>query len=183
MTARPPRGYGDRMLTGDRVILRAIERDDLPRLWEQYNDLEVEHRASDGMPLPTSLARMQAIYDARAADGEADKTRLVVEVAGEVIGECTLHFFDSYSRSCHLGISLRRDKWGQGYGQDAVRTLVQYAFGPLNFRKVSLEVLADDERAVGAYVKAGFEEEGRFRAHTWHGGRYRDVLRMAVLRP
>lgn len=72
---------------------------------------------------------------------------------------------------------------GGGYGQDAVRTLVRYAFGPLNFRKVSLEVLADDERAVGAYRKAGFTEEGRFRAHAWSEGRYVDVLRMAVFRP
>ncbi|HEU4424009.1 MAG TPA: GNAT family protein [Pilimelia sp.] len=171
------------MLTGDRVLLRAVERDDLPRLWEQYNDLEVEHRASDSRPLPTSLSRLQTIFDNRASEGESDKSRFVIEIADEVIGECTLHFFDTYSQACHLGISIRRDKWGQGYGQDAVRTLVRYAFGPLNFRKVSLEVLADDERAIRAYSKAGFQEEGRFRAHTWHDGQYRDVLRMAVLRP
>jgi diamine N-acetyltransferase len=63
-----------------------------------------------------------------------------------------------------------------------VRTLVEYAFRYLNFRKVSLEVLADDERAVAAYTKAGFMEEGRFREHNWHDGAYRDVLRMAVFR-
>jgi RimJ/RimL family protein N-acetyltransferase len=112
----------------------------------------------------------------------ATKVRFVIEVGGEVIGECSLHFFDDYARACHLGISIRRDKWGQGYGQDAVRTLVEYAFTYLNFRKVSLEVLADDERAVAVYSKAGFREEGRFREHNWHDGAYRDVLRMAVFR-
>jgi RimJ/RimL family protein N-acetyltransferase len=175
--------YGDRVLIGDRVLLRAVERDDLPRLWEQYNDLEVEHRASDGRPLPTSLAQIQARYDAREAQGESDKARFVIETEGEVIGECTLHYFDTYSQTCHLGISLRQDRWGQGYGQDAVRTLLRYAFGHLNFRKVSLEVLAEDERAVTAYARAGFVEEGRPREHTWHGGRYQDVLRMAAFRP
>lgn len=171
------------MLHGDRVLLRGLERADLPRLWEQYNDLEVEHRASDGRVLPTSLAELEARFDARAATPENDKARFVIEVDRQVVGECSLHYFDTYSHACHLGISLRRDKWGQGYGQDAVRTLVRYAFDYLNFRKVSLEVLADDHRAVGAYRKAGFVEEGRFRAHTWHDGRYQDVLRMAVLRP
>jgi diamine N-acetyltransferase len=170
------------VLTGDQVRLRAIERADLPQLWEQYNDLEVEHRASDGRPLPTSLAQLEARFEARAAQGESDKARFVIEIDGAVIGECSLHFFDPYSQSCHLGVSIRQDRWGQGYGQDTVRTLVRYAFTYLNFRKVSLEVLADDERAVGAYAKAGFVEEGRFRAHTWHDGQYRDVLRMAVLR-
>lgn len=105
-----------------------------------------------------------------SAEPESDKARFVIEVGGEVIGECSLHFFDDYARACHLGISIRRDKWGKGYGQDAVRTLVNYAFTYLNFRKVSLEVLADDERAIAAYSKAGFREEGRFREHNWHDG-------------
>jgi RimJ/RimL family protein N-acetyltransferase len=171
------------MLTGDAVLLRAVERADLPQLWELYNDLEVEHRASEQRPLPTSLAAMEARFDARAAQPESDVVRFVIEVEGAVIGACSLHYLDSYSQHCQLGISIRRDRWGQGYGQDAVRTLVRYAFGPLNFRKVSLEVLADDPRAVGAYRKAGFTEEGRFRAHTWHDGRYQDALRMATFRP
>ena len=170
------------MLTGDRVTLRGLERDDLPRLWELANDLEVEHRGSDQRPLPTSLAALQARFDKRAGEREPGVVRFVIEVDGAVIGECQLFSFDDYSQLCDLGISIRRDRWGQGYGQDAVRTLVRYAIGHLNVRKVSLEVLADDPRAVGAYRKAGFVEEGRFRAHTWHGGRYADVLRMAVFR-
>jgi RimJ/RimL family protein N-acetyltransferase len=171
------------MLTGDRVTLRGVERDDLPRLWEIYNDLEVEHRSSDTPPVPTSLAKVQARFEARTAESEPGVVIFVIVVDDDIIGEVMLHSIDRYSRACHLGISLRRDRWGQGYGQDAVRTLVGYAFGPMNFRKVSLEVLADDPRAVGAYRKAGFVEEGRFRSHTWHAGRYQDVLRMAIFRP
>ncbi len=65
-----------------------------------------------------------------------------------------------------------------GRGTDAAGVRLRTA----HLRKVSLEVLADDARAVGAYRKAGFTEEGRFRAHTWHDGDYRDVLRMATFR-
>jgi RimJ/RimL family protein N-acetyltransferase len=168
------------MLTGDRVTLRGVERDDLPALWRMYNDVDVEHRASDRRPVPVSLARLEELFDERAAEAQHDAIRFVVEVDGDVVGQCLLFHVDDYSRTCDLGISLRRDRWGHGLGQDAVRTLVGYAFRYLNLRKVSLEVLADDPRAVGAYRKAGFAEEGRFRAHTWHGGRYADVLRMAV---
>jgi RimJ/RimL family protein N-acetyltransferase len=174
------------VLTGERVTLRGVERDDLPRLWEMYNDLEVEHRASDGPPVPTPLATVEARFDARVPHSP-DLVKFVILTndgeADDLIGEILLHTIDRYSQSCHLGISLRRDRWGQGYGQDAITTLLGYAFRKLNFRKVSLEVLADDQRAVGAYRKAGFTEEGRLRAHTWHDGCYRDVLRMAVFQP
>jgi RimJ/RimL family protein N-acetyltransferase len=176
-------GHNAGMLTGDRVVLRGLERDHLPRIWELYNDIEVEHRASDQRPTPTSLAQLEARFDRRAAEPEAGIVRFVIEVDGDIVGECLLYGIDDYSRLSNLGISLRQDRWGKGVGQDAVRTLVRYAFDYLNLRKVSLEALADDPRAVGAYRKAGFAEEGRFRAHTWHGGRYADVVRMAVFRP
>jgi RimJ/RimL family protein N-acetyltransferase len=67
-------------------------------------------------------------------------------------------------------------------GQDAVRTLVDYAFTHLNMNRVALEVLADDARAVGAYRKAGFVEEGRLRQQAWVRGRFKDDLLMAVVR-
>ena len=43
-------------------------------------------------------------------------------------------------------------------------------------------MLADDDRAVGAYRKVGFVEEGRLRAHAWYDGARHDELVMAVLR-
>jgi RimJ/RimL family protein N-acetyltransferase len=47
---------------------------------------------------------------------------------------------------------------------------------------VELFVLADDPRAVGAYRKAGFVEEGRLRRKSWVRGEYHDELVMSRLR-
>jgi RimJ/RimL family protein N-acetyltransferase len=47
---------------------------------------------------------------------------------------------------------------------------------------VSLEVLADDPRAVSAYRGAGFVEEGRLRKKDWYDGAFHDSLVMAILR-
>jgi RimJ/RimL family protein N-acetyltransferase len=43
-------------------------------------------------------------------------------------------------------------------------------------------VLADDARAVGAYRKAGFREEGRLRQAALVAGDFHDELVMSVLR-
>jgi len=43
-------------------------------------------------------------------------------------------------------------------------------------------VAYDDERAVGAYRKAGFVEEGRLRDHAWYDGARHDELVMGVRR-
>ena len=107
---------------------------------------------------------------------------VALEVRGELIGECGLYRIDHFNRRCELGIAIGREYWGKGFGQDAVRTLVDYAFDHLNLNRVALQVLADDPRAVTAYRKAGFSEEGRLRQQAWVNGAFADELLMAVLR-
>jgi RimJ/RimL family protein N-acetyltransferase len=170
------------MLRGERVVLRTVEREDVDRLWELLEDIEVAHRVSNSPPLFWSKARWEAEVEGWAEEPDDTAARFVIEVDGEVIGQCQLQKLDYYRGLCDLGISLGRLYWGQGFGQDAVRILLRYAFRYLNMRKVCLEVLADDERAVGAYRKAGFVEEGRLRQQAWFEGAYADALVMAVLR-
>jgi RimJ/RimL family protein N-acetyltransferase len=164
------------------VLLRPIERADLPRLWEMVADFEVRVPYSNGPVGPLSLAEFEADHDESLSDKRKDAFFFVVEVDGEVIGQCGLHKIDHFNRRCELGIGIGRDFWGKGFGQDAVRTVVDYAFEHLNMNRVELYVLADDPRAVGAYLRAGFVEEGRLRQQAWVHGAYHDVLMMSVLR-
>ena len=170
------------MLKGDRVLLRPIERGDLPRLWEMERDFEVALLLHPGPVLPRSFAEFEANFDQDAARPRKDRAYFGIEVDGELIGSCGLHRIDYFSRSCELGIGIGREYWGKGFGQDAVRTLVDYAFEHLNLNRVGLYTLAEDPRAVGAYRNAGFVEEGRIRQHAWVRGRFEDELVMSVLR-
>jgi RimJ/RimL family protein N-acetyltransferase len=171
------------MLEGKHVRIRAIEREDLPRLHELFDDdLELIARAEDAPPRPVSLAELEQRFDERLEEPDRSVMRFAIEREDELIGDCQLHFIDHYRGTCHLGIVIGREYWGKGFGQDAVRVLVDFAFRDLNMRKVGLEVLADDERAIGAYRKVGFVEEGRLRAHSWFEGAFHDALVMGILR-
>jgi len=171
------------MLEGRHVRLRAIEREDLPLLHELFDDdLELLARSEDAPPRPVSLAEREQRFDELLEEQDRRVMRFVIELGDELVGECQLHFIDHYRRSCQLGIVLGREYWAKGLGQDAVRTLVDFAFRDLGMRKVGLEVLADDERAVGAYRKVGFVEEGRLRDHSWFEGAFHDALVMGILR-
>ena len=170
------------MLNGDRVVLRAIQREDVPRLWELFEDLETAFLSSNDPPKPESLAQAEVGYEERLEAKNPNRIYFAVEVDGEVIGEAGLHNIDHFRRLCDVGITLGRDHWGKGYGQDTVKTLVDYAFIHLNMNRVQLECLADDERAVGAYKRAAFVEEGRLRRQAWVNGSYQDVMVMGILR-
>jgi diamine N-acetyltransferase len=169
-------------LHGDRVVLRPVEPSDLPRVWELIEDLEVAVMAELGPVKPTSLAEFEARNIEREREANKDWVWFAIEVDGEVIGECGLQHIHQFTRTCELGIAIGRDYWGKGFGQDVCRTLVDYAFEYLNMNRVGLFVLADDPRAVSAYRKAGFVEEGRLRQHSWVRGEFHDELVMSVLR-
>lgn len=175
------------MLKGKHVILRAIEREDLPLLLAYNNSLDVELAGGGDPPMPQSLAQLQAEYEENANKGgrsspENGGVQFAIEADGKFIGQCALFDFQPTHRVCELGIAIGdKDYWGRGYGREAVSLLVDYAFRYHNLHRVMLRVHGRNERAIKAYIACGFVEEGRLREHVWSNGRYDDLVLMGIL--
>jgi len=75
-----------------------------------------------------------------------------------------------------------REIWSQGYGTDAMRVMLRYAFNELNLRRVGLIVFEYNPRAIRSYEKAGFTHEGRVRGAMLRDGKRWDFLYMGILR-
>lgn len=171
------------MLHGERVTLRAMTEDDLPFLCLFNNDLDVELAGGGDPPLPQSLARLQASYQAKLSQRDRDGTEFAVEVNNQFIGHCALFDFDQVARTCELGITIGdRNLWGHGYGREVVRLLLDYGFRFHNLHRVFLSVNGNNERAIRAYRACGFVEEGRLRSHVWNDNSYVDLVYMGILR-
>lgn len=171
------------MITGDRVTLRALGREDLARLCAFNNDIAVELAGGGDPPLPQSLARLEAEFDQAVAKGGRDGMSFAIEVDGLCIGQCALFNVNETGRTCELGITIGdKTYWGKGHGREAIQLLLRYAFHYQNYRKVWLHVHAANERAIRAYRACGFVEEGRQRAHVWSNGGYDDLVSMGILR-
>ena len=82
-----------------------------------------------------------------------------------------------------LSIGLgERQYWDRGYGTDALRVLLRYAFTELNLHRLSLTVFEYNQRAIRSYEKAGFVLEGRARQRLNREGRRWDMIFMGILR-
>ena len=182
MAAAPAAYDNALMLRGEKVTLRPVERDDLKLLHEFRGDLEVHVLADDDPWLPRPFESFEKFFEERLKSTDPEAW-FAMEVDGRLIGDCGLWDFDITSRHCNLGISIgERDSWGKGYGRDAVRLLVDYAFRHHNLVKVCLTTASDNERAIRAYEAAGFEREGLLRRQAWSNGEYKDIVAMGVLR-
>ena len=100
-----------------------------------------------------------------------------------IIGHINLDGIRWTHRDCFVGIGLGdREYWGRGYGTDAMKVMLRFAFTELNLHRVTLDVFEYNQRGVRSYEKAGFVLEGRERSLILREGRRWDVFYMGILR-
>ncbi|MDH7489560.1 MAG: GNAT family protein [Anaerolineae bacterium] len=167
------------MIVGQRVRLRALEESDLERCYRWINDPEVTEHLTARFPVSTHDERKWLL---QASSGDADRSFAIETAEGEHIGNIGLHRIHYLDRNAELGILIgEKDRWNQGYGTDAILTLLKFAFEEMNLHRVYLRVDADNPRAIRCYEKCGFVKEGTLRDATYRRGRYKDQYIMSVL--
>lgn len=172
------------MIYGERVRLRDNEREDLPRYVEWLNDPDVRQGLSLAFPL--SLAEEEAWFESMLEKPERERPFAIDVMDGERwlhVGGCGLFDYEDKARRAELGIMIgNKERWDQGIGTDATRTLVQHGFKTLNLNRIKLRVFEFNQRAIAVYRRLGFIEEGRLRQEEYQQGRYWDTVVMGLLR-
>jgi RimJ/RimL family protein N-acetyltransferase len=85
------------------------------------------------------------------------ETLSIIDQEGLHIGNCMFYDLDESRGQAELGIMIgRRDYWSQGYGRDAVATMLRYMFEQRNLKRVYLHTLTWNVRAQKAFQKCGF---------------------------
>lgn len=170
------------MITGEKVILRAIEPSDVKQLWEWTQDEEVM-RLRDYPSPPVPLAEAEQEYQESLRRDTKDLRLAITTLDGELIGETSLRYVDHRAGGADFTIAIgNKAYWGHGYGSDAARALMEFAFEQYNLHRITLYVHAFNERAIRSYEKCGFQHEGRLREAHYEDGEYKDVLVMGLLK-
>ncbi len=169
------------MIKGKHVALTPLVAADLPVMFEWINDRE---QVLFNAPYrPVSETQHAAWFEAiqRQRDTVSFSIRLLKR--GNLIGSCQLHNINPVHRTAELQIRLGVAKeQGHGYGTEAVRLLLNFAFKDLNLNRVGLHVLVTNEAALRVYEKVGFVQEGVLRKAAHIDGKYVDIAVMGILR-
>lgn len=136
------------MIEGERTRLRPATPDDLDLLAGWFADPEV-YEFWDGRPL--SRDEVAAKYTgARSPAVES----FVVEADGEPVGYIQHHDAGG------IDMFLTPDARGKGFGLDAAETMVRYLLEDKGWRRVTVDPLLTNPRAIGFWFRAGFTPVG-----------------------
>lgn len=171
------------MIYGENLRLRAIEREDIPTFLRWFNDPEVRRHLL--MHEPMSRAKEERWFEEHLS--RKDEFLFAIEVKEGKdwvhIGNLGLHKIDWKNRVATFGIVIgEKAYWNRGYGTEAVRTALRYAFFELGLNRVELETFSFNRRAIRCYEKVGFRHEGTRRQALYRDGRYHDILIMGILK-
>lgn len=108
---------------------------------------------------------------------------VVTEESDDILCLVTLADVNSISQSAVLHIMIgNKDNQGKGIGSYAVTNILKHAFYNLNLRRIELEVLASNSRAIHLYEKIGFKREGTKRKSVYKNGNFEDMHFYAILK-
>lgn len=163
-------------ILGKHVLLRAIEREDLPQLNRWANDPEIQ-RMIGGWHFPTSL-RDQEEWHASLSCNSLNQ-RFAIEIKDEgLVGTANLVSIDWKNRTAFHGMLLGdRAARGRGYGVDTVRAVMRYAFDELGLERLDTDIIEYNEASLRTYIgKCGWIEEGRRVGWYFRDGRRWDKI-------
>ncbi|TFY76015.1 hypothetical protein EWM64_g7997 [Hericium alpestre] len=167
------------MFETSHLVLRAYRNSDADALQEMLNTYSVSIGASTDFVIPHPESFKDTL---RELINKWTFYAVVEEKAtGAFVGNAALRAQNKRDRDALLGIALVPEKWGKGYGTEVVNFLAEYAFDGLGMHRVSLEVFANNERAIALYKQAGFVQEGVKRKAAWIQGKWVDNVLMGIL--
>ncbi|MBF8289149.1 MAG: GCN5-related N-acetyltransferase [Chloroflexi bacterium] len=164
-------------------MLRRHVPENLAAFRRWYADPEIARlaRYKDGAMTVDEIDRF---FQTRALGTDSMTMAIHVSDTDRLIGTCAFSQLDGDNGSTLYHITIgERDAWGQGFGTEATRLMVDHAFGTLKLHRVALSVFEFNERAIRSYLACGFTVEGRSREAIWRDGRWWDEVSMSVLQP
>ena len=167
-------------LVGDRIYLSPRNSEDVELFTTWLNDFQV----TDYLRHSADLISLDSEKDYLTKNASPIATFVIVTLDGDkmigTVGIESIHWSD---RCGSLGVFIGEAEYrDNGYGTEAIRLLLEYAFHYLNLHSVKLSVLDVNVRAQKCYQKCGFKDAGRLRQCIYVNGKYHDLLMMDILR-
>lgn len=150
---------------GERIGLRPFEDPltdgEAARVYRWSRDEQLAHW-SGGTPTELTLEEFRGRLRGDRNHGLSDRRAFfIVTRAGELIGRVGCFAIDWDGRQGELGIVIgERAYWGQGYGRDAVTTLLRHIFETTPLESIHLFTYPENLRAQRCFAACGFRVVG-----------------------
>ena len=169
-------------IVGKNLVLRALDSDDLERLYRWSNDPDVQ-QGLGGWHFPLSRGSLQKWIDSFAYDSRDQRFVIETESDGG-IGLVTLTNINWKDRNAFHGILIgEKNARRKGHALNATKAIMRYAFEELNLARLDTTIVEFNTASLHLHVdRCGWKEEGRKANAVYRNGRYWSVVVLGITR-
>jgi len=145
-------------IKGEKIVLKPIEQKDLERIRLWRNLYSSEFFSGEEI----SKEQQRLWYERYQASGGKDTMFMVELPNGMQVGTIALYDVSIPDRTARLGrVLLLEEHRGNGYMDEAVQILTNYAFTKMRLYKIRVEVFLTNAVALSLYAKSGYKATTR----------------------
>lgn len=168
----------------DRLIIREFEMSDWTAVHRYGADLNIMKYAIYHANSETDTRNfvMRAMESAEEEPRtEFERAVVLRDSPDTLIGGCGFSLEDENDREWRIGYCFHSDFWGNGYGTEVCKSLLQFGFRDCGAHRVSAVCDIENIGSIRVLEKSGLVREGRFREKSWGLGEWHDELQYAML--
>ena len=146
-------------IEGENIILKAIEKEDLPILNQWANAPQIQYMLG-GWHFPTNMNDQQQWF--ASLNVGSTHQRFAIHIANiGIIGTANLVDIDWKNGTAFHGILIGNPEvQGKGYAKDTIKTIMKYAFEELRLYRLETTIIEYNETSLNLYKKCGWKQEG-----------------------
>lgn len=172
-----------KVIYGDAIYLRLLQPDDIDEYYrmgfEHFDEETQYYTASETYPKQVIIDYVNRIVE--------DPTRydfLIFNQQDELLGEVVMNEINSERQSCGFRIAIfTHQNFNQGFGSEAIRLIVNFAFHVLHLERMELEVFDYNPRALHVYRNIGFQIVNTLPNALHINGEDHDIYEMVLINP
>ena len=171
------------LLRGEQVRLTAPTAADLPAITRWWSDPDFLRLYNTAPAAPRNEDQLSRRFDLSQTSNETFLFAIRPLEEETLLGLLEFDGVDWSNRTTFVSIGIgAAEHRGRGYGADAMRVALRFAFSELNLHRVCLTVFSYNEPAIALYERLGFVREGGYREHIERDGQHYDMILYGLLR-
>ncbi|MHC1748149.1 MAG: GNAT family N-acetyltransferase [Cellulosilyticaceae bacterium] len=165
---------------GERLILRTFTRSEYHTFYRNY----ISDPIMDPKPYHYDYQKVDESYTYRMDRASWYPIAGIFLKDGTPIGEMQFKRVDQEKKQCELGMILANNTFkGQGYGTEATKLAIRYAFNVLKLKTIYLDTMGANIRAQKICKRLGFEFISKEERYYDMEGRLEDKLNYIIRNP
>jgi len=170
-------------LSTKRLILRKLAPNDANIIEELAGDYDVA-KTTLNIPHPypegSAVVFIHSVLESED-NGQLATCAITIQETGELIGIIAIRVNKTFNRG-ELGYWVGKPYWGQGYGTEAAKALLQYGFEELKLNRIYAQAFTTNPGSWRIMEKIGLTHEGTLRQHVSRFGEFYDLAQYGMLK-